>query len=108
MRLWLGTLTIYAGLSALFLLEPELVARIPISEGAAPYAAALLGPPVILVYGAEACGWFGIGTSLFLGLLGIAHFLWYSRPYSEAFAIALAAAALVWLFFGWSAWLVSV
>jgi hypothetical protein len=108
MKLWLGALLVYATLSAVFLIKPEFLTRIRMSEDASPYVAAVLGPPLLLGGGAEAFGVFGFATSLLFGLLGLAHFLWDARPYSEAFAFPLAAAAFVWLFFGWLVWLGTV
>ena len=60
----------------------------------------------MLLWGEEAYRPFGSATGLFFGLLGIAYFLWTARPHSEVFDFPLAAASVVWLFFGWLAWVV--
>lgn len=99
-------LAVYLLSSLVWLGCPWLVGYIP--EALAPYAAALLGPPVTLVWGQQAVPFY-VSVSLFLiGCVALSRWTYLRYPHSESFAFWLALAAFVWLVSGWLSWAASI
>jgi hypothetical protein len=98
----------YSGLSIVCYALPSWVALIVPTASTAPFVLAVLGPPAMLLWGAEALTAFGWASAILVIPVLFTVATSWTDPWSGLCLFWGCIALTVWLACGWSSWLVSM